>query len=43
MESNQNNDEIKKLPFIPLRRTKSEKIYTYTAKVDPFDSILYDP
>jgi len=43
MESNQINEEVLKLPYIPLRRTKSEKLYTYTAKLDPFDTILYDP
>ena len=43
MESNQNNEELLKLPYIPLRRTKSEKLYTYTAKLDPFDYIFYDP
>ena len=42
MESNENNFEIEKLPHIPLRRTKSEKLYTYTSKVDPFDYIIYD-
>jgi len=43
MESNQNNEEITKLPYISVRRTKSEKVFTYTSKLDPFDSILYDP